>query len=194
MKILGLDTSLSCTGVAGRGWTDVIRTPAKLRGPARHNLILQELMVHFSGVDLVVIEGGAYSRNAQAGHEELIGLRQMIYHKLWTLDIPYAIISPTTRAKYATGKGNADKDTVWREVQWRYGIIMEDPGKFDQADALTLCAMGWHWVGASMGTPPEGFSLAGKWPDEAVAEVLRERAAAYARQLRDPMALQHVDY
>lgn len=179
MKVIGLDLSLTSTGVSDGRWVDTIRPPTGLRGPARHAFLLDQIGIHVDSADLVVVEGAAYGHNAQSGHEELAGLRQMVNLWLWRRDIPYALIPPTVRAKYATGKGNASKEEVATEVQWRYGVTLDarKSHRYDEADALVLANMGWHWLGSPLMHPPEGFSLAGKWPEEAVAEPLREAAA-----------------
>ncbi len=54
------------------------------------------------------------------------------------------MVSPNARAKYATGKGNAGKADVVREVTRRFDWFT---GGEDEADALVLAAMGADWLG-----------------------------------------------
>lgn len=151
MKIVGLDLSLTSTGIAMIG-TDVapaivsvdrIRTkPAGDNLEARHQrmrTIIKGINTWLSSVDLVVIEGLAYaSRSPHA--TERAGLWWLVIDHLHMRRADVAVVAPTARAKYATGKGNAPKDQVLAAVIRRYPDV-EITGN-DEADALILAAMG----------------------------------------------------
>lgn len=147
MKIVGLDLSLASTGVAviaGRH-AAVDRIQTKPRGDALHARrgrladIRAHIRVWTTSTDLVVVEGLAYaSRSPHA--TERAGLWWLIVDDLLARDAPVAIVPPSSRAKYATGKGNAGKDQVLAAAIRRYPDTNVTGN--DQADALILAAMG----------------------------------------------------
>ena len=59
--------------------------------------------------------------------------------------VPIAVVNPSTRARWATGKGTAAKADVLAAVreQWPNERIADD----NQADALTLASIGAHYLG-----------------------------------------------
>jgi Holliday junction resolvasome RuvABC endonuclease subunit len=160
---IGLDLSLTGTGVASsRGWTRVLHPPAKARGHVRLDWIRDQVLEHVGSVDehLVVVEGPSYGNQGagrQSGHHERAGLWWLITHALWKRGIDYAVASPAGRAKYATGKGNAAKADVVREVTRRFAWFA---GGEDEADALVLAAMGADWLGRPLVTMPQAHRKA----------------------------------
>jgi len=165
--VIGLDLSLTCTGVAGEGWTDFIR-PKGLRGHPRLNFILDMVNSFIKRADLVVIEGPSFGGGVQHRHEDLAGLRVMVRHACWRRQIPYAIVPPSCRALYATGKGSASKGEVRDAIATRYGIELDGVGRYDRADAYTLLAAGLHHLGLPLAPVPEknATGLIGcQWPD-----------------------------
>jgi hypothetical protein len=131
--VLGLDLSLSSTGVAGNaggGWADVIKPPAKLRGHERMAYIRGAILDRYiPGVTLVAVEGPSYGNQGaqrQAGHHERAGLWWLLTHYLWAADVPTIVVPPASLKKYATGKGNAGKDDVLREVVRRFPWFQGD--------------------------------------------------------------------
>ncbi|REE61473.1 hypothetical protein BX257_4052 [Streptomyces sp. 3212.3] len=176
--VIGLDPSLTCTGIAGDGWADALRF--KGRSHARLGWLRQEIRDRTRVADLVVIEGAAYGRGGQAGHHELAGLWWVITQDLWERDIPYAVVNPHSRTIYATGSANPAKEypkekrariakgMVRDAVASRYGLECEGVGRYDKADAFILAALGLHWVGAPLAEVPDTHSRAldgVDWPD-----------------------------
>lgn len=146
VRVVGVDLSLRSTGIAGStGWADRLVPPAGARDLLRLRWLVDEVRLNVTAATLVVLEGPAHSRAAQAGHHELAGLWWMVRDRLARMDIPVAVVSPSARAKYATGRGNAGKDEVLAAVIRRYPDV-EITGN-DQADAYTLAAMGADWLG-----------------------------------------------
>lgn len=95
------------------------------------------------GAALVVIEGPAFSARGQALWQ-LAALLDQVYRMIDARGIPIAVCSPGTRAKWATGKGNADKDAVGIHVDRMY----PDVGKNnDERDALVFATIGAQWLG-----------------------------------------------
>jgi len=143
VRILALDPSLTGTGVALYGtelegefagvrtWTIV--PPAHYRGAARLHAIQQEIANVARGIDLVVIEGYAFSRQNQA--HQLGELGGVIRLTLFCMRVPFVELAPSIRAKLATGKGNGSKDEVFSAAFVRLGYRGSSK---DEADALWL--------------------------------------------------------
>ncbi|MFE9765090.1 hypothetical protein ACFYPC_11245 [Streptomyces sp. NPDC005808] len=166
-RVIGLDLSLTCTGVAGEGWAEIIRPKAGLRGHPRLAFIVDQVATHIRNADLVVIEGPSFGGGVAHRHEDLAGLRVMVRHACWRRGIPYAIVPPSCRALYATGKGSGSKGAVRDAVHARYGIDCDGVGRYDQADAYTLLAMGLHHLGWPLAVLPDSHrrGLDGcQWP------------------------------
>lgn len=167
-RVIGLDLSLTCTGVAGEGWTDIIRPKSGLRGHPRLAFIVERVVEHIGGAQLVVIEGPSFGGGVAHRHEDLAGLRVMVRHACWRRGIPYALVPPSCRALYATGKGSGSKGAVRDAVRERYGVECDGVGRYDQADAYALCAMGLHHLGWPLAVLPDNNrrGLDGcQWPD-----------------------------
>jgi hypothetical protein len=169
-RVLGIDLSLSCTGVAGNaggGWAHVIKPPAKLRSHDRMAYIRGAIIDRYTpGVDVVAIEGPSYGSQAgQAGHHERAGLWWLVTHYLWAAEIPTVVVPPKSLKKYATGLGNAGKDLVLTEVVRRFAWFRGDN---NAADATVLAAMAADRAGTPMAAMPATHRVAldaVQWPD-----------------------------
>lgn len=154
ITVLALDLSLTATGAAGNargGWAATIKPPAKLKGHARLAYILDEIRdCYLPGVDYVAVEGPAWGAKGSAYHQ-LAGEWWLVTHMLWQLGLPVAVVGPTTRAKYATGKGGAGKDLVMVEVARRFTWFNGDN---NAADATFIAAMVCDHLGIPMATMP----------------------------------------
>jgi len=109
------------------------------------------------GVEDVAIEGYAFSRANAHAHAlgELGGTVRLL---LWRAGIPFWNAGPTTLKKLVTGKGNAPKDVMLREVFRRWGY---DTDCNDLADAYGLCrAVAGHHVGHARKSDAEAWSKA----------------------------------
>ena len=137
MKILALDLSLTSTGYCHDGETGVI-TP-KTIGAERLCDIQRKvasLALNFS-INTVVMEGYSFASRHSQAHSigELGGVIRLL---LFEMEIPYVVIPPTCRAKFATGKGNASKNEVISSISAKTGIIWSNPGGDDKCDAWIL--------------------------------------------------------
>lgn len=174
MKIVGIDPSLTATGLAileeGK-WVELDVLSNKLRGHERMDYILTtlaDLFVTLRKGDIVVMEGPSFNSQGQRTHE-LAGLWWLIRQEMWYYpDITVAIVSPTTRAKYATGKGNANKDAVYEAISKDFpNMEIKD---HNVADAMVFAAMGARKTGAPIDVKVEGspemdaFNKV-EWPD-----------------------------
>ncbi|MBW1603437.1 hypothetical protein JJV70_15255 [Streptomyces sp. JJ66] len=169
-RVVGLDISLTSTGVATLGGTVTIPTTGRRRDAltARHARlahITREVLREVGAVDLVVVEGPAYRAAHMAGHHDASGLWWRITGALIDRGIPVAVMPPACRARYATGSGAARKTAVLAAVQQRYGAVCATD---DEADALVLRAAGLDWLGQPLADVPAGHraALGGvAWPD-----------------------------
>lgn len=155
--VIGLDLSLTSTGVAGvsngTGWADRIKTPGKLGGCERLRWILDHIHGYIQGARLVLIEGPSYgSANGQSGHHERAGLWWIVTYRLWQEQVTTVTIPPTNLKMYATGKGNASKDAVLAAAIRRYPDVQFDGN--DQADGLILAAIGADHLGFPLANVP----------------------------------------
>jgi len=70
---------------------------------------------------------------------DLIMLHGVIRYGLYRRGIKYLLVSPTQLKKFATGKGNSEKNLVIRAVFQRFNIEADDD---NAADAVTLLHIG----------------------------------------------------
>ena len=156
VRALGLDLSLRSTGVASSlGWCTRIR-PGGPGSPNRHMSGLERLRYIVGkvkalavGHDLAVIEGAAYARGGQAGHDELSALRWMVRDIVDRSGLPIAMVPPTTLKLWATGSGKASKADMIAAAVTRYPLA--DVRTDDEADALHLADMGAAWLDVRLG-------------------------------------------
>lgn len=148
IRHMGLDLSLTSTGICIADDTSVI-TP-KSRGAERLHAVSSHIMslIYSNDINLVCLEGYSFaSRNSQA-HSigELGGAVRM---RLWEGGVPYIEIPPTSRAKFATGRGNAAKTEVMSAVSAKTGIVFSGSGADDMCDAWILYEMCNAFMGVS---------------------------------------------
>ncbi|MFF8997095.1 hypothetical protein ACF1GW_30825 [Streptomyces achromogenes] len=166
LVVVGLDLSLTCTGVAGAGWTDRIRT--KLRGDARLAYLEATVVSFIRTADMVVMEGPSYGHSGPRFHEDLAGLRVLVRRYCHRHGLPYAIVPPSSLKQYTAGRGNATKGEVRSAIADRYGVHTEGAGRYDEADAYGALAAAYDWLGQPLAVAPERNrgALAGcLWPD-----------------------------
>jgi crossover junction endodeoxyribonuclease RuvC len=149
MRIVGIDASLTGTGVAVLdGSLRTERIESKLTGPARLFEIrnrVREIVASKtspSGADLVVIEGYAFAKPMQA-HQvgELGGVLRLM---LFETGIPWIEVAPSQVKKFATGRGNAKKEEMAVAIFKRFGREFRSN---DEADAFVLAVIGQALAG-----------------------------------------------
>lgn len=155
LKLVGLDLSLTGTGVAWSGDrhgrpTLGMRT---VRSGRDGHERLRDICVEVAAIcrynpHLVVIEGLFVAHNNNT--LQLAELHGLIKQQLWANGVPYVLVAPQTRAVYATGNGRADKAAVKAAVEQRYGRLCATT---DEADALVLLCMAADRYGQPIGTP-----------------------------------------
>ncbi len=151
MRVVGLDLSLTATGVAF--WTGATTTWApRARGVERLAWFRSTVrnLLDGDGIELVVLEDYAYHGQMAHSHElgELGGVVRLTLHEM---SQAWAAVVPSALKKYAAGKGNCSKDEMKAAARQRLGFVSESD---NEADALWLRAMGLDALGAPVCTMP----------------------------------------
>ena len=178
MRIIGIDPSLTATGIAlidtdhpDRTYTTTAKSKPNGTSPfdrlhrfdTAANAILETLGGH---IDLAVIEAPSYGSQG-AGTWDRAGLWWNTIRILKRLDIATIEVPPAVRCKYATGRGNADKDVVMLSAARRYPHApIEDN---NQADAVILAAIGARLTGHPIDDPLPKINLTGGYAKLATA-------------------------
>jgi hypothetical protein len=184
-KVLGVDPSLTCTGLAGDGWTDTIKTKARRKHQTSRDFmhtrtrhIIATLGDYLSGVELAVLEGPATGPGMDMDRQ-LAHLNWEIRDLLWSRDIPYAVVNPGLLKVYVLGQRNrnakqvAEDNAAGRNAKDRIVEVVSGwfpwlDGTDDEADAAALWAMGRDWLGCPavpVGTIQRGALKSVAWPE-----------------------------
>lgn len=139
--VVGLDLSLTATGVAGAEGVPSSIRPAGV-GTVRLSAIRAGVVASIVGADLVMVEGPAFGR-AQQMHA-LGQLAGVVYLALDEAGARWMLVPPASLKKYATGRGNAGKAEVLAAAIRRLGYAGHDD---NEADALWLRAIGLDLLG-----------------------------------------------
>lgn len=106
-----------------------------------YDLILNEVK-KYSAVVNVVIEGISYGSSIRTKSVfDLAGLNYMIRYKLITGDIQHlnlSIATPSNIKKYATGKGNANKESIMTIFKYIFPEMQNIPKLDDIADSYFM--------------------------------------------------------
>ncbi|MGW1770664.1 hypothetical protein [Streptomyces sp. NPDC002104] len=153
--VRGLDLSLTGSGIAGAGWAQTLGSKGRRNDSyavrrTRLDRLAGLILDTVGACDLAVVEGPSYGSRG-AGTWDRAGLWWLVVDRLAARDVPVAVVSPTARAKYATGDGRAGKQAVLDATGARYGVALRDD---NQADAYVLLAMGHDWLGAPLAEVP----------------------------------------
>lgn len=155
MNVVGLDLSLTSTGVATAEHTHALR-PKKLSSYARLRW-LRHGVLEFLGVakpHLVVVEGPSYGSQGSSYHQ-LGGLWWFITEAVDATGVPLAVAPPSNIKRMATGAGGgarAGKDFVVAAAVRRFPWF---DGGNDEADALWAAALGYAYLGQPIVEVPQ---------------------------------------
>lgn len=174
-RVVGVDTSLSATGLASsEGWCRVVGYQDRKRPltklPYGERLVqmrrVRDAVVEEIGLpDLAVLERPAPSRSGGGAHERG-WLWWRVYEHLVDAGVPVGLVSPNQRILYAVGRGTGAKTVVVDQVarrwpQWQTG------GNDNAADAVVLMAAGRDWLGKPLVVVPKTHRAAvdkAVWP------------------------------
>jgi crossover junction endodeoxyribonuclease RuvC len=148
-RVVGLDLSLTATGwyifdARGEGWDGnfgVIDAP-KLSGLDRMDSLLSQVQALTDPTTLAVIEDFSFASKGRAVFE-IGGFGYLVRHALRKRGVEMLLVAPTLVKKFATGKGNADKSLVLKEVYKRWQADFEDD---NVADAYVLARIGMVYL------------------------------------------------
>lgn len=173
--VLGIDSSLTATGLcridvggayfdpsvwSGQCATVGAPPPTKdksHRAMARRVNALVEVIeaaildgIEGGKVDLIVLEALAFGARG-AGVWVLPWLFGRIIELAERHDVPLIVVGTSQIKKYATGKGNADKDTTLLAVMKRWPEF--EAKNNNETDATAAAVIGCHWLGYPLGEP-----------------------------------------
>lgn len=144
MNVVGLDLSLTATGIATPNGIDVIRVPLPPHATEwQRTRRLQSLSalidrrVRLAVADVVLIEEFAFAKSDAYAHAlgELAGVVKVCFYQR---GIPFVMVPLASLKKYATGKGNANKDQMLAAAVRQCPEIEDN----NAADAYFLRQMG----------------------------------------------------
>jgi crossover junction endodeoxyribonuclease RuvC len=158
-RVVGIDPSLTGTGVAivwqpsardGVALTEHYGRKGKRNEdiPTRHARledIRRDVATWMTSVDrtLVVIEAPAHGAPGGSTWDRA-GLWWMLTHTAIVRGLTVAEVSPKTRVKWSTGRGDADKATCAASMQRRYQVDADCDNCYD---AAALALIGAHHLG-----------------------------------------------
>ena len=70
------------------------------------------------GCEEVFLEGYAFATSVQAGVRSIAENTGLLKHKMWKNKITFKIYPPTVIKKFATGKGNANKELMYEAFKY----------------------------------------------------------------------------
>lgn len=165
MKVLGLDLSLTATGIARcDGWTETIKTRTE-DGDHRLAVIRDHIrgIAHAPLATLAVIEDVPPIR---AHALSTIGMVHGVVRTLLAdLGVPYVLVPPSNLKQFATGKGKATKPDMRMALYQRATLDLRDD---NQVDAWWLRAMALDHYGAPVVQVPQSHRAAltkVQWPN-----------------------------
>lgn len=170
MSVIGLDLSLTSTGVATNRGTVALR-PKKLRGYERLRWLRDGVLanVHEHQPSLVVVEGPSYGSTGNTFHQ-LAGWWWIATEAIVSAGYALAVAPPSSLKRFALGVGGgpkAGKDFMVAQAVRRFSWF---DGGNDEADALWACAIGYERLGRPIVDVPKTHltALEGvEWPEAA---------------------------
>lgn len=148
-NFVGVDISLTGTGVCrltdqgDEHKVTCIKTPAHKSFTewfGRIKTITDEVLEYVDSGSIVFVEGYAFGATGQVFN--IAELSGYIKYQLYTGDCTAVIqVPPTSLKKYITGKGNAKKDLMLKEVYKKYNVDFFDD---NIADAYALARMAYE--------------------------------------------------
>jgi crossover junction endodeoxyribonuclease RuvC len=167
MRILAFDLSLTCSGWADGAGCGVLIPPAPAnRGIARLRWIRDAVLARAADAALVVLEGYSFASRGRA----IVSLGELggvVRVALADAGIVSVDVAPSSRALFATGKGNASKEHVLAEAIRKLGYAGHST---DEADARWLHALAvTHYAGTATNEHQRRALASVDWPAETTA-------------------------
>lgn len=147
-NVIGIDPSLTATGIATEAETYVVRTDSTT--PRRLAVIYDGAYTAVTNtvpVDLAVVE----DLPTHAHGAGLTGMAQgVIRLALLEMNVPFVTVPAASLKKFATGSGNANKADMRLELFKRAGVDIRDD---NEVDAWWLRQIGLHLLGSPDAIP-----------------------------------------
>lgn len=174
-RVLGIDSSLTATGLCQVDWhgpnnwtiaTATVGAPKPTKDKSKRamarrvNALIGQIEAAITDnplapargslPDLIAMEALAYGARGDSAWV-LPWVFGRVVELAEKYDIPLVIVGTTARAKYATGRGTADKATVMLAAarRWPEAEVTND----NEADALVVAAVGCHYLGVPICAP-----------------------------------------
>jgi Holliday junction resolvasome RuvABC endonuclease subunit len=177
-RVVGLDLSLSATGIAwwidgSVGCEQVGRAGVTKLDLVRRigavDKVVQQVLNGAGLADLYVVEAPTFGGHtvATAGRVELNAMWWLVVRRLIRAEQHVALVTPTQLKLYGAGKGNAPKNVVVDAVARRLPMF-PTTGNDNTADAAVLCAMGCDHLGQPIAAMPAAHRVALNkvaWPE-----------------------------
>jgi Holliday junction resolvasome RuvABC endonuclease subunit len=160
-RVLGLDVSLTSTGVALPNGRTLVICPPRLRPvPERLDHLLNEVrrLVAAHAPQVCAIEGYSLGGLRGIAPVRLAEAGGLVRWALWRRGVPVVDVPPSTLKVYAVGHGHAEKAQMVDAVQRYAPDVVYD----DQADAWACRALLLHALGEPVwpASPRAGESVA----------------------------------
>ena len=128
MRFVGLDlstkTGLVIIDESGNVLTETEITSNIKRDPERMIDLTEQVLAHLKKDDIIAIEGFSYGSRGK-GMSFQFGYGYSIQTALYKNDYDYLIVTPSQVKKFATGKGNASKESMILPIYKRWGYEHE---------------------------------------------------------------------
>lgn len=155
MTVLGIDPSLTATGIAWEGGLLTAHTTAKQTHGDRLDLIYRRVRSCTNAQTTLAVVEDLPTHAHGAG---LTGMAQGVVRLALAHDeVPMLVVTAASLKTFATGKGNAGKADMRMELYKRAGLDIADD---NQVDAWWLRALGLHVLGAPLLTLPASHTRA----------------------------------
>ena len=146
MDVIGIDLSLNSTGMACSHGPVLVKPNKDERGLDRVETVTGQLLEHMDlHIDPVVVLEG-YAMGGKGRVFDIAEMGGVLKWRLRLANIPLSIVPPTSRAKFITGKGNANKAMVVSFATLKREMVFNSD---DEADAWVLYQMGMTQLGQS---------------------------------------------
>jgi Holliday junction resolvasome RuvABC endonuclease subunit len=164
LRIMGLDPSLSATGICLPD-NRVLTIKCKSDWGDDRLVLIRNVVRRFiteTSPDIVIMEDKLHSSFSAAplGMVQGVIRAEFIDHR-----VPYVLISPKTLKKFATGNGNADKAAMIAAARKRARVIFKDDNQCD-AFFLRQAGLDHYELPTDLGPDRDPYRALGvvRWP------------------------------